>query len=32
VSGADAIDARAGFAVMLQRIEGNGVRTIIGND
>jgi DNA invertase Pin-like site-specific DNA recombinase len=29
VSGADAIDARAGFATMLKRIEGNGVRTII---
>jgi DNA invertase Pin-like site-specific DNA recombinase len=29
VSGADAIDARAGFAAMLKRIEGNGVRTII---
>src|SRR3954470_13250439 len=28
VSGADAIDARAGFAAMLKRIEGNGVRTI----
>jgi hypothetical protein len=30
VSGADAIDARAGFAAMLKRIEGNGVLTIIG--
>jgi len=29
VSGADAIDARAGLAAMLKRIEGNGVRTII---
>ena len=29
VSGADAIDTRAGFAAMLKRIEGNGVRTII---
>jgi DNA invertase Pin-like site-specific DNA recombinase len=29
VSGADAIDARDGFAAMLKRIEGNGVRTII---
>jgi hypothetical protein len=29
VSGADAIDARAGFAAMLKRIEGNGVRPII---
>src|SRR5215207_7010406 len=29
VSGADAIDARAGFAAMLKRIEGNGVHTII---
>ena len=29
VSGADAIDARPGFAAMLKRIEGNGVRTII---
>src|SRR5262249_20642463 len=29
VSGADAIDARPGFADMLKRIEGNGVRTII---
>jgi DNA invertase Pin-like site-specific DNA recombinase len=29
VSGADAMDARAGFAAMLKRIEGNGVRTII---
>ncbi|MGO7486694.1 recombinase family protein [Rhizobium ruizarguesonis] len=29
VSGADAVDARPGFAAMLKRIEGNGVRTII---
>ena len=29
VSGADAIEARPGFADMLQRIAGNGVRTII---
>jgi DNA invertase Pin-like site-specific DNA recombinase len=29
VSGADPIDARPGFAAMLERIEGNGVRTII---
>jgi DNA invertase Pin-like site-specific DNA recombinase len=29
VSGADAIEARPGFAEMLQRIAGNGVRTII---
>jgi DNA invertase Pin-like site-specific DNA recombinase len=29
VSGADAIHARAGFAAMLKRIEGNGVRTIV---
>jgi DNA invertase Pin-like site-specific DNA recombinase len=29
VSGADPIDARPGFAAMLKRIEGNGVRTII---
>ena len=29
VSGADAIDARPGFAAMLERIEGDGVRTII---
>ena len=28
VSGADAIDTRPGFAAMLERIEGNGVRTI----
>ena len=29
VSGADPIDSRPGFAEMLERIEGNGVRTII---
>jgi DNA invertase Pin-like site-specific DNA recombinase len=29
VSGADPIDMRPGFAAMLERIEGNGVRTII---
>jgi DNA invertase Pin-like site-specific DNA recombinase len=29
VSGANAIDARPGFAAMLERIEGNGARTII---
>ena len=29
VSGADPIDMRPGFAPMLERIEGNGVRTII---
>jgi DNA invertase Pin-like site-specific DNA recombinase len=29
VSGADPIDTRPGFADMLERIEGNGVRTII---
>src|SRR5262249_17747561 len=29
VSGADPIDTRPGFAAMLKRIEGNGVRTII---
>jgi DNA invertase Pin-like site-specific DNA recombinase len=29
VSGADAIDTRPGFAAMLERIESNGVRTII---
>ena len=29
MSGADPIDARPGFAAMLKRIEGNGVRTII---
>jgi DNA invertase Pin-like site-specific DNA recombinase len=29
VSGADPVDARPGFAAMLKRIEGNGVRVII---
>jgi hypothetical protein len=29
VSGADPIDTRPGFAAMLERIEGKGVRTII---
>jgi DNA invertase Pin-like site-specific DNA recombinase len=29
VSGADPIDSRAGFAALLKRIEGNGVRTIV---
>src|SRR5271163_4717880 len=29
VSGADPVDARPGFADMLKRIAGNGVRTII---
>jgi DNA invertase Pin-like site-specific DNA recombinase len=29
VSGADPVDSRPGFASMLERIEGNGVRTII---
>jgi DNA invertase Pin-like site-specific DNA recombinase len=29
VSGADPIDSRPGFGAMLERIEGNGVRTII---
>jgi hypothetical protein len=29
VSGADPIDTRPGFAAMLERIDGNGVRTII---
>jgi DNA invertase Pin-like site-specific DNA recombinase len=29
VSGADPIDTRPGFAAMLERIEGNGARTII---
>jgi DNA invertase Pin-like site-specific DNA recombinase len=29
INGADAIEARPGFAAMLERIEGNGVRTII---
>jgi DNA invertase Pin-like site-specific DNA recombinase len=29
VSGADEVQARPGFAAMLERIRGNGVRTII---
>lgn len=29
MSGADPIDTRPGFAAMLKRIEGNGVRSII---
>ena len=29
MSGADPIDTSPGFAAMLERIEGNGVRTII---
>src|SRR5262245_23751365 len=29
VSGADPVDTRPGFAEMLKRIEGNGVRTIV---
>jgi DNA invertase Pin-like site-specific DNA recombinase len=29
VSGADPVDTRPGFAAMLERSEGNGVRTII---
>jgi DNA invertase Pin-like site-specific DNA recombinase len=29
VSGADPIDTRAGFAALLKRIEGNGVKTIV---
>jgi DNA invertase Pin-like site-specific DNA recombinase len=29
VSGADHVNTRPGFAAMLERIEGNGVRTII---
>ena len=32
VSGADAIETRAGFASLLDRIEGNGVRTVIVED
>lgn len=32
VSGADPIESRPGFAAMLDRIEGNGVRTIIVED
>jgi DNA invertase Pin-like site-specific DNA recombinase len=32
VSGADAIEARPGFAALLDRIEGNGVRVVIVED
>jgi len=32
VSGADPIEARRGFAALLDRIEGNGVRTVIVED
>jgi DNA invertase Pin-like site-specific DNA recombinase len=32
VSGADALDKRAGFAALLDHIEGNGVRTVICED
>lgn len=32
VSGADAIEQRPGFATMLERIEGNGVRTVLVED
>ncbi|WMT78829.1 recombinase family protein [Bradyrhizobium sp. Ash2021] len=32
VSGADPIDARPGFSALLDRIEGNGVRTVIVED
>jgi DNA invertase Pin-like site-specific DNA recombinase len=32
VSGADLIETRAGFAALLDRIEGNGVRTVIVED
>jgi DNA invertase Pin-like site-specific DNA recombinase len=32
VSGADPIDSRPGFAALLDRIEGNGVRTVIVED
>jgi DNA invertase Pin-like site-specific DNA recombinase len=32
VSGADPIEARPGFAAMLERIEGNGVRVVIVED
>ena len=32
VSGADAIETRTGFAALLDRIEGNGVRTVIVED
>ena len=32
VSGADPIETRTGFAALLDRIEGNGVRTVIVED
>lgn len=32
VSGADPIDSRPGFAALLDRIEGNGIRTVIVED
>src|SRR5437016_739137 len=32
VSGADPIESRAGFAALLDQIEGNGVRTVIVED
>src|ERR1700758_4697583 len=32
VSGADPIETRPGFAALLDRIEGNGVRTVIVED
>jgi DNA invertase Pin-like site-specific DNA recombinase len=32
VSGTDAIESRPGFAALLDRIEGNGVRTVIVED
>ena len=32
VSGAEAIESRAGFAALLDRIEGNGVRTVLVED
>ena len=32
VSGADPIETRAGFAALLDRIEGNGVRTVLIED
>jgi DNA invertase Pin-like site-specific DNA recombinase len=32
VSGADPIENRPGFAAMLERIEGNGVRVVITED
>ena len=32
VSGTDAIEARPGFAALLDRIEGNGVRTVLVED